>query len=114
MHSEPVTVCNPDAIVSTASCCAMNKLYGTNSRKSRKLFDNHRGACQGTSMRKTELGFGQRLKEAREKRGMSHREVADAIGCTKQAVQLAEQYSYVPKLPVALKAAKLLGVSVDG
>lgn len=55
------------------------------------------------------MGF----QKAREKCGMTQREVAAAIGIDQSAVSLWETGRTAPRASILVKLAKLYGVSVD-
>lgn len=53
------------------------------------------------------------LQKAREKSGMTQREVAAAIGVDQSAVSLWETGRTMPRASVLIRLAKLYGVTVD-
>lgn len=53
-----------------------------------------------------------RLKIHRETRGWSQGELARRLGVSRQTVNAVETDKYDPSLPLALRMAKLFGVSV--
>jgi len=53
-----------------------------------------------------------RLKEHRESAGWSQGELARRLGVSRQTVNAVETDKYDPSLPLALRMAKLFGVSV--
>jgi len=44
---------------------------------------------------------------------MIQQDLADKVGCTRQTIIALEQEKYVPSLGLALKIARVFGVSVD-
>lgn len=52
-----------------------------------------------------------RIKDLMQKKGLTQKEVADALGITKQAVSYWCQSNFVPRADKAEKLAELLGVS---
>ncbi len=54
-----------------------------------------------------------RIKDLRMARGWSQGELASRLGVTRQTINAVETNRYDPSLPLALRAAKLLGVPVD-
>ncbi len=57
--------------------------------------------------------FGTKLKEAREKAGMSQADVASKIGVSQPAYCYIENGDKIPSLPVAKQIAILLNISLD-
>jgi transcriptional regulator with XRE-family HTH domain len=58
--------------------------------------------------------FGKRLKEMREKRGLTQEELAKAIGLKdKRAVSAWETGKYLPSVNAVYRLSQLFGVSVD-
>jgi putative transcriptional regulator len=53
-----------------------------------------------------------RLKEIREGRGWSQGELARRLGVSRQTINAVETDKYDPSLPLALRMAKLFGVTV--
>lgn len=53
-----------------------------------------------------------RLKEVREARGWSQGELARRLGVSRQTINAVETDKYDPSLPLALRMAKLFGLSV--
>lgn len=53
-----------------------------------------------------------RLKEFREGRSWSQGELARRLGVSRQTINAVETDKYDPSLPLALRMAKLFGVSV--
>ncbi|UIP06514.1 helix-turn-helix transcriptional regulator [Erythrobacter sp. SDW2] len=53
-----------------------------------------------------------RLKEFREERSWSQGELARRLGVSRQTINAVETDKYDPSLPLALRMAKLFGVSV--
>ena len=52
------------------------------------------------------------LREYRERQGWSQGELARRLGVSRQTVNAVETDKYDPSLPLALRMAKLFGVSV--
>ena len=52
------------------------------------------------------------LREYRERRGWSQGELARRLGVSRQTINAVETDKYDPSLPLALRMAKLFGVSV--
>lgn len=52
------------------------------------------------------------LKEHRERKGWSQGELARRLGVSRQTINAVETDKYDPSLPLALRMAKLFGVSV--
>ena len=52
------------------------------------------------------------LKAAREARGWSQGELARRLGVSRQTINAVETDKYDPSLPLALRMAKLFGLSV--
>lgn len=57
--------------------------------------------------------FAQRMKEAREKRGLKQKELADAVGVSPQTISAYEKTGKIPTLDNAASIAQVLGVSLD-
>ena len=57
--------------------------------------------------------FSERLKESLVKKGMSQRELADAIGCTEAAVSHYLKGDRIPRTSVLTKIALTLGTTAD-
>lgn len=53
-----------------------------------------------------------RLKDHREARGWSQGELARRLGVSRQTINAVETDKYDPSLPLALRMAKLFGVTV--
>jgi putative transcriptional regulator len=53
-----------------------------------------------------------RLKEVREAKGWSQGELARRLGVSRQTINAVETDKYDPSLPLALRMAKLFGLSV--
>ncbi len=53
-----------------------------------------------------------RLKHYREEQGWSQGELARRLGVSRQTINAVETDKYDPSLPLALRMAKLFGVSV--
>lgn len=54
-----------------------------------------------------------RLSVFRAERGMSRRELADAVGVNPQTIGFLERGEYGPSLVLALKLARVFGVPVE-
>ena len=54
-----------------------------------------------------------RIKEFRQKWGMSQEELAGAVGVSRQSINSIERGRYTPSLPLALRFAQLFGCSTD-
>ena len=52
------------------------------------------------------------LREYRERQGWSQGELARRLGVSRQTINAVETDKYDPSLPLALRMAKLFGVSV--
>ena len=57
--------------------------------------------------------FAKKLREAREKKELSQRDIADAIGVSQPAYQYYEKGFKFPTLPVAKRICQVLDVSLD-
>jgi putative transcriptional regulator len=55
-----------------------------------------------------------RVREQRTARGMSQRQLAAALGVSRQTVIAIENGRYSPSLPLAFKIAHFFGSTVDG
>lgn len=54
------------------------------------------------------------IRRLRFERGeMTQQQLADRVGCTRQTIILLEQERYVPSLALALRIAKVFGVSIE-
>ena len=54
------------------------------------------------------------VRERRTERGMSQREVAEALGVSRQTVIAIENGRYSPSLPLAFRIAQFFDSTVDG
>ena len=54
-----------------------------------------------------------RIKEYREKKGISQEELADLCNVSRQTINAIENNKYDPSLQLAFNLAKTLGVTVD-
>jgi len=54
-----------------------------------------------------------RVRELREKTGLSQGQLADAVDVSRQTINSIEQERYTPSLPLALKLARYFGTSVE-
>lgn len=59
------------------------------------------------------MGFGDQLRTARERAGLSQQELADKAGISIDSVQNWEQGRTRPRLPALGQLAQALGVSLD-
>lgn len=59
------------------------------------------------------MGFGTRLLETRKKRGFSQAELADLLNTKPPVIGRYEREESTPSVDVALRLAKILGVSLD-
>lgn len=59
------------------------------------------------------MAVAQRLKEAREKKGLTQREMARAIGVSQPAYCQFESGYKIPSLAVAKSISNALGVTID-
>ena len=57
--------------------------------------------------------IGSRLREVRERRSMTQGGLATLAGVSRQTINYIEQGSYCPSTALALKLARLLGVTVE-
>jgi putative transcriptional regulator len=58
-------------------------------------------------------GMPARVRQQRIRRGMSHGELAQALGVSRQTVILIESGRYLPSLPLAFTIARFFGLTVD-
>jgi len=58
-------------------------------------------------------GMKNRVRELREKTGLSQGQLADAVDVSRQTINSIEQERYTPSLPLALKLARYFGTSVE-
>ena len=56
----------------------------------------------------------ERMRAARTNRGLSQRELADAVGATRQTIGLIEAGRYNPSLKLCTAICKELGMTLDG
>ncbi len=61
----------------------------------------------------TNMSFGTRLLEVRKKRGLSQAELADFLNTKPPVIGRYERGETTPSVEVALKLAKILGISLD-
>ncbi|MCK5155205.1 MAG: helix-turn-helix transcriptional regulator [Spirochaetales bacterium] len=62
----------------------------------------------------TECTIHNRVRTTRRgKVDITQKELADAVGCTRQTIVALEQQKYSPSLLLAMKIAKTLDVSLD-
>lgn len=54
-----------------------------------------------------------RLREAREARGLTQAQLAEAIGVSRKTINTVENGIYVPSTVIALKLAAVLGEPVE-
>jgi putative transcriptional regulator len=57
--------------------------------------------------------LGNRLRDARETRGLTQAQLADLIGVSRKTVNTVENGIFVPSTAIALKLAKALGQTVE-
>lgn len=57
--------------------------------------------------------FSEKIFELRKKRGITQREVADAVGITAASISAYEKGAKIPPLDTAIAVAKYFGVSLD-
>lgn len=57
--------------------------------------------------------FAKRMKEAREKKGLKQKELAEKIGVTPQTISAYEKTGKAPTMDNAISIAKILDVSLD-
>jgi putative transcriptional regulator len=53
------------------------------------------------------------IKEHRLRRGLSQKELAEAVGVSRQSINSVERGRYMPSLALALKFARLFGCPAD-
>ena len=58
-------------------------------------------------------GMPARVRQQRTRREMSHGELAQALGVSRQTVILIESGRYLPSLPLAFTIARFFGLTVD-
>ena len=54
-----------------------------------------------------------RVREFRERAGLTQEDLARAVGVSRQSVNSIERERYTPSLPLALKFARMFGCSTD-
>ncbi len=59
------------------------------------------------------MGKNLRLKAARALRGMSQKDVAEAVGVTRQTINAIESGDYNPTINLCIAICKALGKSLD-
>jgi putative transcriptional regulator len=59
------------------------------------------------------LGKNLRLKAARALKGMSQKDVAEAVGVTRQTINAIESGDYNPTINLCIAICKALGKSLD-
>lgn len=57
--------------------------------------------------------LGNRLRDAREARGLTQAQLAEQIGVSRKTVNTVENGIFVPSTVIALKLAEALGQSVE-
>ena len=57
--------------------------------------------------------LGNRIREARDARGLTQAELAERIGVSRKTVNTVENGVFIPSTVVALKLARALGSSVE-
>ena len=58
-------------------------------------------------------GVVNRVRELRDERGLTQKELAGRAGVSRQRIISIERGRYVPSLPLALKLAEIFGCSTD-
>ena len=58
-------------------------------------------------------GMKNRVRELREKTGLSQGQLADAVDVSRQTINSIEMERYTPSLPLALVLARYFGTSVE-
>lgn len=58
------------------------------------------------------LPIANRVKDYREEKGLTQRELGDVVGVTRQTVAAIEQRRYSPSLETAFRIANEFGVSI--
>ena len=58
-------------------------------------------------------GVVNRVRELRDERGLTQKELAGRAGVSRQSIISIERGRYVPSLPLALKLAEIFGCSTD-
>ncbi|RKZ31680.1 transcriptional regulator [bacterium] len=53
------------------------------------------------------------IKMHRARLDMTQEQLAEAVGCTRQTIISIEKYRYTPSVELALKIARVLGMTVD-
>ena len=64
--------------------------------------------------REWQARFGARLYELRTARELTQEELSEMAGITRRAVIFYERSEQIPRLDVAIKLARALGVTLDG
>jgi len=54
-----------------------------------------------------------RIKELREKQGLTQQVLADKVGVTRQTILFLEKGKYNPSLRLAYKIARVFGVTIE-
>ena len=54
-----------------------------------------------------------RVREHREKKGLTQSELAERSGCTRQTIIMLEQERYVPSLSLAFAVARVLEAGIE-
>ena len=54
-----------------------------------------------------------RVKELRDARGWTQQQLADTVGVSRQSINSIERNRYIPSLDLALRFARVFGVSTD-
>ena len=57
--------------------------------------------------------LGNRVRELRERHGMTQAELGEAIGVTRQTVAAIEQNRYSPSLESAFRIARVFGTGIE-
>lgn len=59
------------------------------------------------------MGFAEKLKEARSKKGVSQEELAEMVGVSRQSVSKWESKECYPKLETLMEVVSALEISMD-
>ena len=58
-------------------------------------------------------GVENRVRERRQRLGLTQEDLARAVGVSRQSIISIERGRYIPSLPLALKMAAIFGCSTD-
>jgi putative transcriptional regulator len=67
----------------------------------------------GPKLERTDRVTGRGVRELRATKGMSQRELANALGVSRQTINSIENERYVPSLPLAIAIARLFHSTVE-